>query len=151
MNKSLYLAGPIGNCTFDEAVDWRRVAQQELKKNGIDAYSPMRGKDYLDTGERITGGSYPYALSTSKGIMARDYHDATTCDLLLVNLSIPHERISIGTVMELGFAFAKQKLVVAIDSPVHQYQKHPMVAEAVGFWAKDLTEAMEIARKVLNP
>ena len=81
--------------------------------------------------------------------MSRDFHDATTCDVILANLSIPHDKPSLGTVMELAWGFQNQKLVVAIDSEKHNYRVHPMIREAVGFWAKDMDEALAIIERLL--
>ena len=57
MNKSVYLAGPIGNCTYGEATDWRKDAQSRLATIDVTGYSPMRGKEYLDTQSRISGAA----------------------------------------------------------------------------------------------
>jgi len=120
MSKSIYLAGPITGLTFDDADEWRIQARTELAKHGIDGLSPLRGKSYL----RMLGELSPECvkegsagiLSTPRAIMTRDFYDATTCDVLLVNL-LGATHISTGTVMELAWAYQKRTPTVVIMEP----------------------------------
>jgi nucleoside 2-deoxyribosyltransferase len=106
----VYLAGPITGLTYDQGQDWRVDARNFLARYNIFGASPLRGKEYLrELVEPITGTGEEYAhlgcMSTPRGVMTRDRYDATTCDVLLVNL-LGSTRVSIGTVMEIAWADA---------------------------------------------
>ena len=106
-NKSVYLAGPITGLTYGETTNWRKVATKDFKPYGIDAYSPMRNKDYLDNGEVIAPvqtRDLSKILSTNKAIVTRDYDDVSGCDVVLVNL-LGAQKVTIGTVAEMAWAY----------------------------------------------
>ena len=47
MSKLVYLAGPIKGLNYEGCTSWREYAAKELAKDGIEALSPMRAKDFL--------------------------------------------------------------------------------------------------------
>lgn len=144
-----YLAGPISGVTHAGCTGWRDELARLLEPAGVAAASPMRDKHYLrDRG--VLEGDYPErVLSTRDGIMTRDHFDVRNCDLVVANL-LGAARVSVGTVMELAWAFAYRKPVVAVleDGNVHD---HPMVRAAVGFRVATLAEAAAVAASVLGP
>lgn len=151
----VYLAGPIGGLNYSDTTDWREQATRLLHAHHskIEGFSPMRGKQFLDTNQIIDASVTPYEhpLATSKGIMTRDFNDCKNADVILVNMGIDHPKLSLGTVMEIAFAYSLQIPVVMVDNSKFQYANHPMIKEAVGFLAKDLTEAVKITASILLP
>lgn len=154
MNSSVYLAGPIAGLGYGDATDWRNVATQHL--NPIKAWSPMRAKEYLadvtgDVGFSATCKEYGHLspMSGPRGIMTRDFFDATRCDVMMVNL-LGAKKVSIGTVMEIAWAYQKRTPVVVVMEPdgsnVHE---HCMIAEAIGFRCASLDEALHVVRSIL--
>ena len=144
----VYLAGPIKGLGYGDATDWRNHAKAELAPE-IVCYSPMRGKDYLDTCRPIQA-EYPHlTLSNAKAIMARDRNDVMRADLVLANLA-GAESVSIGTVMECAWAdaFRVPLVVVGREGDLHD---HPMIREAAGWTVPDLETACYVARSVLLP
>lgn len=145
----IYLAGPITGCTFDECTDWRERFTRLLDPLGIECLSPMRAKDYLKRVDKING-SYPELgpLASSKGIMARDSWDCSRADLVLFNL-LGAKQVSIGTVMELAWAWDHKKPTVVImeSGNVHE---HPMVDEAVKFRCETEEAAIHLIRAICN-
>lgn len=151
--KSVYLAGPITGLTFDGCTDWRKFAEAQLAKSGITGWSPLRGKEYLNSFGELSGHGKEYAhagvLSTPRAVMTRDRFDATRCDVILVNLlgaKIP----SIGTIMEIAWAdLCRTPIVCAIenDGNVHE---HMMINEAIGFRLPTLEEAIRVVESVLK-
>lgn len=119
---------------------------------GIVGYSPMRAKDYLAAVGVLSGKPDAYAdyvLSSAKGITTRDSWDVATCDLMLINL-LGAEKISIGTVLEVGMGYAQKKpMVVAMedDNPHH----HVMLDTMVGWIVDDLDYAIDITKAILLP
>lgn len=145
----VYLAGPISGLTFDESVDWRTAVQRDLADVGIDAYSPLRAKNYLASEGVLEGAYDQHPLSSAKGILTRDRWDVQTADLVLVNL-VGAERISIGTVMEIAYADAKRTPVVLAMEPGNAHT-HPMLEQASGFIVNTLDEAVALTKAILLP
>jgi nucleoside 2-deoxyribosyltransferase len=146
-----YLAGPITGLSYDGATDWRDLAVRELAPFGIKALSPLRSKEYLRGVESFSADGDVYRdlsmLSTNRGIMTRDRHDATTCDVLLVNL-LGAARISIGTVMEIAWADACRTPVVCAIEPAGNPHEHGMITEAIGFRVPTLAGALDIVKAI---
>lgn len=137
----VYLAGPIKGLEYSIATDWRNDVTNRLAEHGIVCASPMRGKSYL-AHEQELGDKYDaHILSTAKAIVTRDRWDTTTCDLVLMNV-IGAERVSIGTMIEAGWADASRvPIVLAMeDGNVHD---HGMLTEIAGFRTLSLVEAVE--------
>ena len=155
MSKPLvYLAGGIAGLIGAEAVDWRENASRRLGDCGLEALNPMRAKKVLGKQSRISNNFHDYegfgAFFTSRGIMARDFNDVKRCDLLLVNL-LGLTKPSLGTIMELGWAYALQKpSVVAIEASGNPHDNHPMIHEAMPFRVTTLDEAITSAVIILN-
>lgn len=152
--RSVYLAGPIADLTYDTATAWRRAAASAFKENGIEALDPMRAKEYLRKVGRMLPGAQTYPaelgiLSTPCGISARDSFDVKRCDVMLVNF-IGADRISIGTVLEIGMAHgydATKPIVVAMDPDnVHN---HPMLNTYSQFILPSLEDAIDVVKAIL--
>jgi len=154
MKPLCYLAGGIAGLPGVETIEWRRYAARRLGEFGIEALDPMRAKQVLATQARISTNFNDYAnrgaFFTSRGIMARDFNDVKRCDALLVNL-LDLAKPSLGTVMELGWAYAMQKpTIVAIEAQGNIHDGHPMIYEAMSLRVTTLDEAITSAAIVLN-
>lgn len=143
----VYLAGPIAGLTFNQAQSWRDHFES-LMPAEIVCYSPLRGKEGAVAG---VAGTAPngHPLATDRAIMARDHHDCRTADLIVAHLA-GAGRVSIGTCMELAWAHALHKPVVATlrDRDLHD---HPMVREAITHRADNVSEAAALVRAILLP
>ena len=108
-NPSVYLSGPITGLTYSECNDWREYAIKTLAAEGIDGFSPMRGKRYLDKeGVPISDcpdlkGKHP--ISSTPAITMRDRWDCRRCDITLINV-LGAETVSVGSMVEAGWAEA---------------------------------------------
>lgn len=152
MQPKVYLAGPISGLGYGEATDWRKTAKQYLNRGGISAFSPMRGKDFLKKEVSLDANCEYGELSpiaTPKGIMTRDRYDATTCDVLLVNL-LGATRVSIGTVMEIAWADGKRIPIVCAIEATGNVHEHAMIDQAIGYRTATLKEAINIAIAILS-
>jgi nucleoside 2-deoxyribosyltransferase len=153
----VYLAGPIAGCTYGEAVDWRLLAKCQLGERGVEALNPMRAKDRLsDPGyvDRISSTFQSYQhmgpFFTSRGIMTRDHTDVLRADALLVNL-LGTPKPSLGTVMELAWAYAYRKpAVVVIEREGNCHDNHPMLHEAMQFRVETLDEGIDAVAVILG-
>ena len=155
MNRPLvYLAGGIAGLSGAAATDWRVDAYDALARRDVDTLDPMRAKRTLSEQERISTNFHDYeksgAFFTSRGIMTRDFNDVKRCDALLVNLlGLP--KPSLGTIMELAWAYALQKpAVVAIEATGNPHDNHPMIHEAMPFRVTTLDEAIDAVAVILN-
>lgn len=152
MQPLVYLAGPISGLTYAGASDWREYAKKELAKSGIKARSPMRGKAFLESQGILQANCDAYgvmsAISSNKGITTRDRYDATTCDVLLVNV-VGAKEVSKGTMIELGWADAHRVPIVLAMEPGNVHE-HGIVKEVAGFIVPTLDEAIHIVRSILE-
>lgn len=154
MKPLVYLAGGIAGLSGAEATDWRYLASRDLMPRGIECLSPMRAKFTLTEQPKISTNFHDYenngVFFTSRGIMTRDFNDVKRCDALLVNL-LGLTKPSLGTVMELAWAYAMQKpCVVAIEDKGNPHDLHPMIAEAMPFRVTTLNEAIDAVAVILN-
>ncbi len=151
MSNLVYLAGPITGLNFAGATDWREHVKGRLKP--ANALSPMRGKDYLKSLEKISGTGEEYAhlgvLSLPRGVMTRDRYDATRCDVLFVNL-LGAKTVSVGTVMEIAWADLSRIPIVCAMEKTGNPHEHMMIAEALGYRVETLDEAIHITRSLLD-
>ncbi len=141
---TVYLAGPITGKSFESSVSWREYTKSRLAEEGIIGLSPMRAKDYLAkyaTMDDTYQDEHP--LSKPAGIVTRDRQDCMTSDAVIVYLE-GADRVSIGTMMELGWADAARVPLIVVHEPggIHD---HSMVRQVAGFLCDDLDEAIEVA------
>lgn len=147
--KTVYLSGPITGLTYDQGQDWREWAYRELATVGVHGLSPLRGKDYLRK-EGVLKAQYldVHPLSTPKGIVTRDRNDTIHSDVVLVNV-LGAERVSIGTVIEMGWADLARVPIVLVMEPGNVHD-HAMVTELAGFITPDLDVAIDIILTILG-
>lgn len=150
----VYLAGAIAGLRGFEATDWRHEAADQLAVRSVETLDPMRAKQVLEGPGRISNDFQDYAgyghFFTSRGIMVRDFTDVKRCDALLVNLRTA-ERPSLGTVMELAWAYAFQKpAVVVIEDSGNPHDGHPMIHEAISFRVGTLEEGIDAVAVILG-
>lgn len=147
MKPRMYLAGPITGLTYDHGQDWRELVSSLMPE--VQTLSPLRGKEYLRA-HGVLESSYleVHPLSTAKGITARDRNDVKTSHLVFANF-LGAERVSIGTMIELGWADAFRVPVVAVmeEDNVH---RHAMAEQIAGWVVDDIdTAVFEVAKTIL--
>lgn len=151
MSRRVYLAGPITGLTFEGASDWREEARRQLWE--CDVYSPMRGKLRLKEFADISGTAEEYGhmgpFYSPRGIVVRDKHDCLTADIILMNL-LGAKEVSIGSMVELGWATARDIPVVVVMEP-DNIHLHVFMEQLAGFVVGTLKEAVEVVKGVLLP
>lgn len=146
----VYLAGPIGGCTYGECTTWRGYARKKLAALGVVGISPMRAKEFLQGEEKLDTRDYEHPLATSKGITTRDRFDTTkNCDILLANL-FGAEKPSLGTFIELGWADIMRVPVIVVIEDEGSCMDHKMMQEIAGYRVNDLDAAIGIAVAILK-
>lgn len=151
MPGKVYLSGPIAGLSYDGATSWRATVAAYLESYGITALDPMRGKEYL-RGQKVLHAQ-PYddeLMSTAKAITTRDRFDCMRADLCLVNLlqagDLP--RLSLGTIMEVGWADAARIPIICARKP--GTYDHPMFNEAIGFEVDNIYDAQALIVDMLR-
>jgi nucleoside 2-deoxyribosyltransferase len=149
--KKVYLAGPVTGLSFNSSEGWRDEFKRLMKSSAllphVGLFSPLRAKDYLRGESSIAAQYEGTTFSSQKGIMGRDHWDVVTSDALVIDFS-GSEQVSIGTVMEIAWAYERRIPVIAVVDKLHT---HPMVLEAVTFPVKDLTEALHTLEALFLP
>ena len=141
MTKKVYLAGPMSGLSIEQQGDWRIWCSRQLKIYGITSICPLRGN--VDTNT---------TLSTNKGITSRDFFDVQSCDVILINLLKQYcaNEISIGTCMEVAWAYSLRKpVVLAIDDENSPYD-HKMIHGCSTYEVNSLTHAVETINNILG-
>jgi nucleoside 2-deoxyribosyltransferase len=146
----VYLAGPISGLTFEQAVDWREGVQKifETISPEIQAFSPLRKKNFLKDKGVLTQSYDCHPLATDRGINTRDHYDCSTSDLILCNL-LGATTVSIGTVMEIAWAFAYRKPLIVAMEDENNLHEHPMIREAISYRVNNLPDALVLTRSIL--
>lgn len=145
----IYLAGPINGLTYDGAQGWRDYFSTRLDRR-IKCYSPLRGKDFLRQYGTLEDSYTVSPLSTDQGITTRDRNDCMGADLVVFNL-LGATRITIGTMIELGWADAMRRPAILVMEPQGNPHDHPMVRQTTHFRVDNLKDAITIAEAVLLP
>lgn len=148
MKHYVYLAGPITGLTFDAATDWREKFAARVNSDKIECLSPLRGKEFLRDVGVLHNGTYDGTLASSKGITRRDYFDCTRSTVVFINLK-DAKRVSIGTVMEIAWAYQMQIPTVIVMEPGNIHH-HVMIDESVTYTVDSLEEGEAILRFLLN-
>lgn len=146
MKPTVYLSGPITGFNYAGCTDWREYARQRLDEMGIEGLSPMRGKEFLRDAGTITDNMQAvleHAMSQDAAIVTRDRWDTTRCDFMLVNL-LGAPRVSIGTVVELGWADLARRPVVLVMEPKGNIHEHAFVRQLAGYRVETLDEGLDL-------
>ena len=157
--RTVYLAGAITGESFGSATDWREYVKTKLNP-GISGLSPLRAKDYLASEEAIGDSYEDIPLSSSRGIMTRDFFDVQNCDIVMAYLK-GTKKVSIGTVMEIAWAYALNKpLILVMETAVSEatgftasegnIHEHAMIREATGYRVDTVDKAIFIANAILT-
>jgi len=148
-----YLAGPITGFSYQDVTGWREKAVRMLGKLGISAYSPMRGKEQL-AGFAEIGHSDDNQTEgipvNARGVMVRDHFDCTRADVVIAYLP-KCEWPSLGTVMEVAWAYDRKIPLVAVTPIDSCYCKHPMLSEAMDYRVDTIEQAVTLAASLLQP
>jgi nucleoside 2-deoxyribosyltransferase len=155
MKKRIYLAGPMGGLTLEEATTWRNYVSSQLylKSDGrIECYSPLRGGciAFDDDAKLASADINPTPFTTNRAIMTRDYIDCVKADLVFAYF-LDAPKISIGTVMEMGFAYAHRIPVVAVINNDCVHSGHPMMEETFTYRVSSLDDGIDAAFHFLIP
>ena len=149
MEKSVYLGGPVKGLSYSDSIIWREYAKKELARYSIEGISPMRAKEFLAQ-EKVLTDRYDslHVLASSTGITIRDRWDVKRCTLFLANL-VEAKEITIGTMIEYGWASAYDKPIITIMEKEGNLHDHSILRGLTGFRVETLDEGLQVARALL--
>lgn len=149
---TVYLAGPIRGQSYDGAVDWRKQAAAALAPE-IEAFSPMRGKEFLAQHVEVFGDPIEtHPLLSTKAVMARDLYDVESKDLVLMNL-LGAPEVSVGSLAELFWSYLLRKPLVLVIEPRHELKgmahDHAWIVGAAPFVVNSLDHGVALTKAIL--
>jgi len=146
MKRTVYLAGPIGGLSKQDATGWRNTVSEELDQHNIRGISPLRceppnqGSIYATLGQPDDP-----MFGSAAAIGAKNEFDVRTCDMILAYLPT----VSVGTIIEIGWGKALNKPVIVV-SPNLTLQSHPDIIQSASWILTHLDEAVEVIIGVLG-
>ncbi|MCI0557562.1 MAG: nucleoside 2-deoxyribosyltransferase domain-containing protein [Nitrososphaera sp.] len=160
VNKTVYLAGPISGLTYGAATDWRQAVTAHLSEAGIKCLSPLRAEVHLrnhegllndcqTVEENLKAGCQVLAMSTPRGVVARDRFDCTRCSVIFLNL-LGAKKVSIGSMIEVGWANANDIPIVLIMEDEGNCHEHAFVRESCAFRTPHVSEGVQIVKAILG-
>lgn len=149
MKKCVYLAGPITGLTYGECTNWREFVAKQLDSEEVETATPLRGKEFLKDKGAIHSGSYDDLIISAKGITRRDMFDTLRSTAVFVNL-LGSKIASIGTCMEIAWAYQAQIPTVVVMEQDNIHCKHVMVNESCTYIAPTLEDGIALMKYLLN-
>lgn len=128
----VYLAGPIMDCDFGEANDWRKYAAGVLRPHNIIGISPLRCEPIH--GEKYSAQYADHRFGVPRAIAAKNKFDVRRCEMTLALLPKPAPgRVqSMGTLQEIAWADEAGRMTIQVtDDPL--VIVHPVVDSAKGW------------------
>lgn len=149
MQPTVYLAGPIVGCTFDDANNWRYYVDEKLKPYGIRGVSPLRCEPLREKVYPAQGADPKFG--TARAIGAKNVYDVRNTNMTLAFIPKPPEgsRHSWGTLCELaGAHFINKQTILVTDDP--DVLEHPVIDAMAGWVLPDFDHAIEVIIGVLG-
>ncbi len=142
----IYLGGSMAGLSYSAALCWRRHLTGEVI-DFADCLDPMRGKEYLKNDRTISDKPYGTLMSTARAITTRDRNDVLKrADAVVFNFR-GCNIVSIGSMIELGWADSKRIPIIVImeENNIHQ---HLMLQECANWIVEIESEAVDILKKL---
>ena len=152
--KKIYMAGPITGLKYDDAESWRYYVKMKgdvLSKGEIEWFSPLRQQEHLrEAGILQANHDDENPMTSANGLMTRDFWDVKTCNAVFCNL-LNAQRVSIGSVMELGFAYSLHKPVILMMEKDGNLHEHSMINNSWVFRVDTLDKGIQLCCDILLP
>lgn len=147
---SVYLSGPITGETYENArYGWRKYVADRLA-SGIKVLSPMRHEGHLAEITATLEKEYPeHFFSQPRILVEKDHLDVMHSDIILVNL-LGAKRASLGTVAEIGMAYALGKKIVLVMEKEGNLHDHPFVTVPAALRLETLDDAIYAINSLLS-
>ncbi len=149
MKHTIYLSGPISNCSYTSCTHWREEVAAALDSDTIQTLSPMRAKDFLEHKTSMSKLGYEsHPLTSQQGVITRDRFDSLRCTILFVNLLHTTE-VSIGTILEIAYADSNRTPIVCVMEKGNIHE-HAMILPIIGFRCDTIQEGIDVVKAILE-
>ena len=146
----VYLIGPITGCSYEECVNWREAVKTALEQGGrYHCLNPMRAEKHLFGSKKISQADDEKPGATGHDIVRRGHYDACRSEVAFVNL-LGATRVSIGSVMEIAWAFDRGAHVVVCMEPTGNPHEDVFVRETASIRFPTLDQGVHYVKEVLN-
>jgi nucleoside 2-deoxyribosyltransferase len=128
---SIYCCAPISGRTYDEVIIYYEEIRRDLIAFGLHPLIPMVRRDH-DNDPNVPAHGQLHPASSDKSITNRDRWMVKSSDIVYANL-IGATRVSIGTCMELAWAYDRGKHVIIAmeDDNLHRHAFVNTAADAI--------------------
>ncbi len=127
---TVYLLGPIIGTSKQDMLGWRGEAKERLRSSGYKVLSPLTGEALLWPHKKIdTTAASRYPQGVGRSTWNADRARIKSCDIVLANF-LGSKKVSIGSIIELTWAFEWSKLSVLIMSQRNPH-RHPWIREVM--------------------
>lgn len=152
-NPTIYLAGPMTGLTLEQMSKWRNTAAKRLRKAGWKVLSPVvgqltgknaqpKGTINMDSVKAGPGQEERRPIGrVSSAFVSQDRLYVQKSDAVLAYL-LDYPKASIGTMWEMAWADAWNKLLVAVVAPGTPHD-HAFVRRRSSVFVPTLEEALE--------
>lgn len=134
----VYLAGPITGQTLEQARSWRDAWGPLIRSLRMEVSSPTRGKSDIK-------GALTSKFDEGRGAFKRDLWDIDKADIVLVNFEAA-KHVSIGTVAEMGYAFAAGKFILVVAPRGEHPHDHLFIEEMASHVVPTMQDAYDWLR-----
>lgn len=136
----VYLAGPMTGMRVADAITWRDSATERLHDAGFKVLNPANVLHGLPPDTIITG-----KVERELTSFLRDKFEVGRCDIVLANLDLC-ATVSIGTVMEMAWAYDRGKFIVTVMPPCNPHS-HPWLNFVSGAVVSHFEDAIDVIVK----
>lgn len=157
MSRKIYLAGPVTGTSYQEAHDWRHLVsvkieiynQRKSTIHHLETINPMFGQESLVGEDNIKSYYENDPLATPQALLQRSYFNVARSDVVLANVANAR-RLSVGTIMEIGWAYALRKPVVIVMEDDLNPHNSPLITQSAFAIVPYLDDAVTVAISLLN-
>jgi len=157
MSRKIYLAGPVTGISYQEAYAWRHLVsvkieiynQRKSTIHHLETINPIFGQESL-VGENNIKAFYDNdPLATQQALLQRSYFNVSRADVVLANV-VNAKRLSVGTIMEIGWAYALRKPVILVMEDDLNPHNSPLITQSAFAIVSYLDDAVTVAISLLN-
>lgn len=147
MNKlKIYCAGGISGLTQEDVLSRYEKLREDLSDN-FTLIIPMVQKNLMRNKiEHKSQNKSTSPITENKSIVRRDRWNVSQADILLVDLTMSSERISIGSVSEMAWGYDDCKNIIVI-MPQGNIHRHAFVLEMASIVFESYEEALAYLRE----
>lgn len=145
----IYLAGPMTGLSWEKTLAWREHVEVELGRDWkiLSPARPQQDQDRTKVLKLQTQENNELNLwDTATGVVASDTFLIDQSDWVLANF-LGAEKISVGTVWELGYAYHARKKIIVLMSK-EDIHNHPFTRRGVDMFTDDIEQVIEFFKRI---